>query len=251
MTTLDTDDALDSSPPVKVGESSPEGVSRKELQTTFHKLSATAHDAFTSFYVRHDEVKTVRAYASTGEVDMDDSANVNDDGNEVVERRFVQPKDFQLHELQDSPGQAFITIQEAVVRRMFRRARQTYDDTFSVALSLRKTNLQELEAALRDREIIGYKLIDVLSNTPIANYDVLGEDIRNNDEIQGARNRAGEIRALAVHLQQGSQIIAVWVYQNGAVTFLAYPGDGPGLGLLNDLNPTIASYSALELATVR
>ena len=249
LNALGADDVLDVSPPLTVGELAPDGVDREELRTTFHALSTTAHDAFGSFSVRHDEVRKIRAYADT----EGDDRNFSDGSDDVVERSLVQPKDFQLHELLDSPGQAFITTQEAVVRRIFRRARETYSTLGigGIALNLRNTNLEDLEAALHDGEIIGYKLVDVMSNTPITTYDVLGEDISNNKEIQDARSRAGEMKGLAVRLQQGSQIIAVWVYQGGAVTFLAYPGDGPGLGLLNALNSIIASCSALELATVR
>jgi hypothetical protein len=93
--------------------------------------------------------------------------------------------------------------------------------------------------------------VDVLSNTPITTYDVLGEDIRNNQEVQGAKTRAGEIKALAVRLQHGNQFIGIWIYQNGTVTFLDYPGDYSGLGLLSMLNQIIGNNSELVLATVR
>ena len=69
--------------------------------------------------------------------------------------------------------------------------------------------------------------------------------------MQDAKNRAGLMKGLAISLQEGDEIIAVWVYQNGAVTFLNYPGDNPGLSLLSSLNPIIDVCSESELATVR
>ena len=59
------------------------------------------------------------------------------------------------------------------------------------------------------------------------------------------------MKAVAIRLQHGSEFISLWVYQNNAVTFLNYPGDASGLGLLNLLNPIIDNCSELELATVR
>ena len=234
--------AVDAPPPVAFAESAPDGVDRPELKTVFHALMNSAHDAFRTFAVRHDEVRRIRAYQEG----TDDDPNPD----EVTERSFVQPRDFHLYELLNTPGQAYVTTQEAVVRRMYRRARETYADP-SITLNLRKTKLGDLETALNNNEIIGYKLVDVLSNTPIMNYDVLGDDISNNGEVQGAKNRAGDMKAIAVRLQHGGEIISVWVYQNGAVTFLNYPGDNLGLGLLDLLSPIIGNCSDLELATVR
>lgn len=235
-------DSSDVPPPLTVAESAPDGVDRAELKTVFHTVPTTAHDAFTTFSVRHDEVRNIRAYAAG----TDDDPSPDD----VTERSLVQPKDFHLYEFRDDPRQVFVTTPEAVVRRMFRRARATHSQQ-GMALNLRNTNLGDLETALSSAEIIGYKLVDVLSNTPIANYDVLGEDISNNNEIQNAKSRAGDIKALAIRLQHQNEIIAVWIYQNGAVTFLDYPGDNTGLGLLDQLNPIIGNCSDLELATVR
>ena len=236
-------DVLDVPPaPLAVAELSPDGVDREELKTVFHTVPVTAHDAFETFSVRHDEVRNIRAYAEG----TDDDPNPDD----VTDRSFVQPRDFHLYEFRNNPGQVYVTTQETVVRRIYRRARETHDDQ-GMALNLRIINLGDLEDALNDTEIIGYKLVDVLSNTPIATYDVLGEDIRNNLEVQAAKGRAGQMKAVAIRLQHGDEIISVWVYQNNTVTFLNYPGDNSGLGLLNLLNPIIGNCSELELATVR
>ncbi len=151
--------------PIAVAELAPDGVERQELKTVFLGLPTTAHDAFDTFAVRHDEVRQVRAY--TEGTDDDPSPD------EVTERRYVQPRDFHLYEFKNNPGQVYVTTQEPVVRRMYRRARETHDD-LGLALNLRSTKLGELESALNNAEIIGYKLVDVLSNTPIATYDVLG-----------------------------------------------------------------------------
>ena len=229
-------------PPLAVAESSPDGVDREVLKTVFHSLPTTAHDAFGTFSVRHDEVRNIRAYAEG----TDDNPNPDD----VTDRNFVQPRDFLLYEFHNSPGQVYVTTQEPVVRKIFRRARETHVDQ-GMTLNLRNINLEEFEGALNNAEIIGYKLVDVLSNTPIATYDVLGEDIRNNNEIQDAKRRAGRMKAVAIRLQSGNEILSVWVYQNNAVTFLNYPGDDSGLGLLNLLDPIIERCSELELATVR
>ena len=222
-----------------VAEPAPDGVDRQELKTVFHALASTAHDSFGTFSVRHDEVRRIRAYA--------DGADDDPDPDVVMERSLVQPRDFHLYEFRNNPGQIYVTTQEAVVRRIYRRARETHGQQ-GMALNLRRTRLDDLEGSLNNTEIIGYKLVDILSNTPISTYDVVGEDIRNNQEIQDAKNRAGDMKALAVRLQHGNEIIEVWVYQNGVVTFLDYPGDNPGLGLLDLLNPIIGNCSELELA---
>ena len=206
--------ALDYPPPLAVAELAPDGVDREELKTVFHTLPVTAHDAFGTFSVRHDEVRSIRAYAEG----TDDDPSPDD----VTERSFVQPRDFHLYEFRNNPGQVYVTTQEAVVRRVYRRARETHGNQ-GMALNLRNTSLGDLEATLNNAEIIGYKLVDVLSSTPIATYDVLGDDISNNREVQDAKNRAGAMKALAIRLQHGGEIIAVWVYQNSAVTFLNYP----------------------------
>lgn len=59
------------------------------------------------------------------------------------------------------------------------------------------------------------------------------------------------MKALAVRLQHGDQIIGIWIYQNGTITFLDYPGDHSGLGLLSMLNQIIGDNSESVLATVR
>ena len=237
-----SDDLDVSPPPLAIAESAPDGVGREELKTVFHTLPTADHDAFETFSVRHDEARNIRAY-SEGTVD-------DPSPDDVTDRSFVQPRDFHLYEFRNNPGHVYVTTQEPVVRRMYRRARETHGGQ-GMALRLRNINLGDLEAALNNAEIIGYKLVNILSNTPIATYDVLGEDIRHNQEIQGAKTRAGGIKALAIRLQHGNEIIAVWVYQNNVVTFLNYPGDNPGLGLLSLLNPIIGNCSDLVLATVR
>ena len=115
---------------------------------------------------------------------QDDDPNPDD----VMDRSFVQPRDFHLYEFRNNPGQVYVTTPEAVVRRVFRRARETHRGQ-GIALNLRVINLGDLEDALNNAEIIGYKLVDVLSNTPIATYDVLGDDIRNNPGDTGRQEQ--------------------------------------------------------------
>lgn len=123
--------------PPTVAELAPEGADRSELKTVFLGLAVNAHDDFGTFAVRHDEIRHVRAYA--------EGTDDNPDPDDVVERSFVQPRDFHLYELQNNPGQVYVTTQGAVVRRIYRRARETHGAN-GLALNLRNTNLGNLEA---------------------------------------------------------------------------------------------------------
>jgi hypothetical protein len=127
-------------PPPTVAELAPDGADRTELKTVFLRLAANAHDDFGTFAVRHDEIRHVRAYAEGTE----DNPNPDD----VVERSFVQPRDFHLYELQNNPGQVYVTTQEAVVRRIYRRARETHGAN-GLALNLRNTSLNQSQGEMR------------------------------------------------------------------------------------------------------
>jgi hypothetical protein len=122
-------------PPPTVAELAPDGADRTELKTVFLGLAANAHDDFGTFAVRH-----VRAYAEG----TDDNPNPDD----IVERSFVQPRDFHLYELQNNPGQVYVTTQEAVVRRIYRRARETHGAN-GLALNLRNTSLNQSQGEMR------------------------------------------------------------------------------------------------------
>ena len=231
-----------------VAEPAPDGVEREELQTAFDALPITVHDGFHAFNVRHDEVKSVTAYAPWTAEDPSP--------NEVREYRVVQPRHAFLYEFVAAPGQIYVTTTDAVIRRIVRRARATSPGQGTV-LRVRSTDLDAIELTLRSApsvtltDVIGYKLLNVSSDTPITNLDVMGEDISNNAEIQNAKNRAGKVRALAVRIQFRQGIIELWITEKGGVSYLNYPGDEPALELLTILNPLIEHCSKLGSVTIR
>ena len=231
-----------------VAEPAPDGVERAELQTAFNALPITVHDGFHAFNVKHDEVRAVTAYTSG--TDEDPSPD------EVREYRVVQPRYAFLYEFVAAPGQIYVTTTDAVIRRILRRARATNTGQ-GVALRVRNTDLSAIESALGSAtsvtltDVIGYKLLNVSSDTHIATLDVLGENISNNDEIQNAKSRAGKVRALAVRIQFRQGIIELWITEKGGVSYLHYPGDEPALELLMILNSIIEQCSDLESVTIR
>lgn len=231
-----------------VAEPAPDGVEREELQTVFNVLPVAIHDRFNGFTIRHDEVKGVTAYAPG----TDDDPSPGD----VREFRVVQPRWAFLYELVDDPGQIYVTAPDAVLRRILRRARAT-NAGLGIALRVRSTDLDAIESTLGSAtsvtltEVIGYKLLNVSSKTPITTLDVVGEDIINNDEIQDAKSRAGRVRALAVRIQFRQSIIELWITEKGGVSYLNYPGDEPALELLMMLNPIIEQCSELDSVTIR
>lgn len=226
---------------VIVGEPAPDDVERGELQTSFSPIDPTI-DEFNPFNVKHDRVAKVTAYAN---------ATAGDPNPEnTVDRNYVYPVHYLLYGFSDNPNRAFITAQDYIVKQMFRRVRVTYG-IHGAALRFRNVDLLRLEESLDETEIIGYKLIGVNSQTPIRTYDVVGVDMTNNAEVQDAKRRAENVKALAVSYQHHDKVLRLWLYQNGGVTFQNYPGDESGLGLLSLLNAEIERCSETELARVR
>ncbi len=175
---------------------------------------------------------------------------------EVRELRVVQPRAAFLYAFVNNPSQIYVTAPEAVIKRIARRAKATNAD-LAMSLRVRTTDLETIESTLRSAtsvtltEVIGYKLFNVSSDTPISTLDVVGEDIIHNDEIQDAKNRAGRVRALAVRIQFRQSIIELRITEKGGVSYLKYPGDDVALGLLMILNPIIEQCSGLESVTIR
>ena len=238
---LDPTDVPGNPSGVTISQLAPQDVEREELSTIFTE-AVTGHAAFRSYSVRHDFIKSLMEYVA--------GTDGNPSPNETMELRIAQPLDFYLHEFGNASGQAYVGASEAVVRQVFRRAVETHGP--GVELHIRNVNLENLEVALgntnalRVAEIIGYKLLRVRSDTPLKKFDVLGQDISNNREVQDAKSRADSVKAFAVRLLYANSAIEVWISESGGVSFLHYPGDTPALGLLAILHPLIEGCSALK-----
>ena len=228
---------------IAVVELAPEGVGRDELRTTFSSLPS-AHDEFDVYTVAHDTVQRLIAYEDGNDSDPSPDA--------VREISVVRPRDYLLYEFRGT-GRIYVTTSAAVVRQICRRTIATHIGQ-SIGLTLRETDIKRLEGELsNDREIAGYKLANVQSTTNLHVVDVEGDNIRNNAEIQSARARASHMRAVKVRLQPlgHDTLIEVWVWSNGRVSFVNYPGDTMGLAVLHTLNPIIERCSDTRSITVR
>ena len=222
-----------------VRQDAPEGVKRAYLRTRVMKRQDTPHDAFSALLVTHDTVQRLDAYAdSDGQADSD----------EVEERIYIQPKQFPAYEFNDVPGQLYMAASDALAAQMLRRFKDDGGRSDTVR-NRRIVRLGELEGALTatfEAETFGYKLLDVQSSTPIRTYDVIGQQIADNEEVQDAKTRAREIRALMVILQSQADMLYLQITHSGAVTFLNYPGDESALEILRALEDTISANSDLE-----
>ena len=236
---VDFDDVVRSSTALQVAQPAPEGSPREQLKTTVTYNADSSHDAFHSLTATHDEARRIQAY----------SDNPNEDV--IEERIIVRPRTFQIREFRDSPGQLYIAAPYTTIRQMFRRFRETNSGAPNV-FQQRIVQILALEVKLRRMgTIMGYKMLDVILSTPIRSYDVLGDDISANQEVQDAKQRAREVWAITFGLQQGNAILRVQVASNGSVTFLEYPGDGIASQFLLHLEPILSAHSDLETLSLR
>lgn len=222
-----------------LSEDAPAETKRQQLRTRITSLS-TPHDAFKSFHASHDIVQHVNAYAET-------DTSQSDDPDTLQDRPFVVPRQFQLYELQDTPNQFYFAAPETLMRSVFRRFKDLHGQSLHKHQH-RIVDIRSLEAKLTDDfSINGYKLRNVQSTPTISAVDVVGMNLSENTEVQDVKNRAELMRAITFIMQsENREAIRVQVAQNGAVTFLDYPGDANALGILNQLEPIIGSSADLN-----
>lgn len=230
------------SPILEVQQLAPQSAPRTTLKTRIFRRPNTPHDAFDAFNGRHDVVKRLEAYAPAG-----------DDGTEsdtLQEQIYVQPLELHAYQFRNNSTHLYATASDLIIKAIFRRYRETTND-YSVTLSRRVVNIDDLEKSLQEMEVVGYTLRNVRSTTPITNFDVLGVRMDQNTEVQDARHRAGNIAAITFDLQNEQQIIRIRVNQKGSVTFADYPGDSTALAVLDKLEAYISNSSDLESVQVR
>lgn len=239
----DSDLPHDTTAPVlDVNQLAPAGSPRSVLRTKVFSRQNSPHDAFNAFNGRHDVVKRFQAYAPPG--------SDGEESDALQEQIYVQPLEFHAYQLRNQPTHLYLTAPDLTVNSMFRRYRETHKD-YSVTLSRRIVDIDDLEKRIPEMEIVGYTLKNVRSVTPITSMDVLGVQMDQNTEVQDAKGRAGNIAAITFDLQNDHQIIRVRVARNGAVRFVNFPGDAPGLSLLEKLEIYIANSASLESIQVR
>ena len=223
---------------LEVEVDAPDGSGRDSLRTKFASIPVTPNDAFNSFLATHDLVKHVQAYADT-------DGGGGPDPNVIEDRTYIQPKQFPAHEFRSTPGQFYMAAPETVVRQMFRRFKASGQGSDTV-FNRRIVQIRNLEEDLVDVTVVGYKLANVQFSTPVATYEVTGQLMTQNIEVQDAKAKAGDMKAITFNLQSGNEIVRVQIAQNGAVTFLNYPGDDNALTILGQLEQVIAKNSDLE-----
>ena len=222
-----------------LSEDAPAETKRKQLRTRITSLS-TPHDAFKAFHASHDMVNHVNAYAET-------DTSQSDDPDTLQDRPFVVPRQFQLYELGNTPNQFYFAAPETLMRSVFKR----YKDRQGQSLHKhqhRIVDIRDLETKLTDDfSINGYKLRNIQSTPTISAVDVAGLNLSENTEVQDVKNRAELMRAIGFIMQsENKEAIRVQVAQNGAVTFLDYPGEASALGILHQLEPIIRSSADLD-----
>ena len=227
---------------MEVVEPAPEGCPRQQLRTKVVAQARTPHEAFAAFAGTHDEVKRLSAYA--------DPDGNGPDPDEVQERILVQPRRFQVYEFTAQPGYLYVTAQELTMKQVFRRYRTTHSDD-GTTYSRRVVRLESLEHAVANAEVVGYVLLDVAMTTPVERLDVQGLRISQNLEVQDAKSKAEQIKAVSFRLQAGDEIVRVQIDRNGSVAFINYPGDETALGILDRLESIIDSIADTESIGIR
>ena len=224
-------------PVLDVEGSAPQGAPRPTLRSRVFPRADTPNDAFQAFNGRHDTVGRIIEYERSDE-------------DTTTERIFVRPSEFQAYELRRSPGWLYVTASDSTLKQMFRRYRESTGE-FGTTFNRRIVRIGDLEQRLNEMEIVGYTLGNVRSTTPISNYDVLGQQMDQNTEVQDARNRAERIRAITFDLLRGDTILRVRVAENGSVTFFDYPGDATALGVIDRLETYIQGSADVESIEIR
>ena len=144
----------------------------------------------------------------------------------------------------------YVTASDAALKQMFRRYRETTGQ-YGTAFRRRIVRIGDLEERLNEMEMVGYTLGNVRSTTPISSYDVLGQQMDQNVEVQDARNRAGRIWAITYELQRGDVILRVRVSEGGTVMFFDYPGDETALEVIDRLETYIQDSADAESIEIR
>ncbi len=235
-------------PVVRLTKRSPPEVEeiRPLLETRVYTSPDLSHDAFGVFNVIHDDVDHFDAYPiSTGDA-------MDGDMNEMVRQWYAKAIRFVAYELNNERGLVYATTTENVLKEMFRRHRAANGD--GAVLRRRVVDIRALEGTLRSQmgaEANRYKFKNVRSDTVITGMMADGQQLNDNDEVQGIKDRAERIGEIRFDYQHENNVLRISVNESGVVGFSSDPGTQPALDLLHRLDGYIAAHSELTVVTVR
>lgn len=212
---------------------------RTELHSKFYLVADSPNDEFRPYNVVHDEYRRYTAY---------DPADPSSDS----EREFtsVYPRRFGVYELIEQPGSFYAATSDNNMKEIFRRYRDSTRNE-SAVLRVRNLDIQCLEMALKDAEVVGYTLLDVLGATPLRRLQAEGPQIADNPEAQDWVQRAGHVQTISIQLQAGTLFLQLEIRDNGSITFRDYPGDSTALDVIAKLESLIAGCSDTRSVQVR
>lgn len=224
-----------------VTEAAPNGANRPVLRSRAYQRSDPIHANFNAFIIAHDVSLTKEAY-----VDATDDPDDEDRVHPVV---LIERKWFEVYESRRT-GALYFIAPETHMRQTFRRYRETTGN-HGATFQRRIVRLAELEKRIPELDINGYDLALVAGTTVLDKYQVSGSNITQNPDVQEAKENAGSYKAFSFRSQDDNQPLDVVIKEDGAVTIDPYPGDGPGLEILSQLEQHILLCSRLTLVNIR
>ena len=224
---------LDFTTPAPANESN-----RTALHSRFYPVEDSPNDEFRPYNVVHDECRRYTAY---------DLADPSSDSE--VDVTLVYPRRFGVYELKKQPGSFYAATSANNMREIFRRYRDSTNEY--AVLRVRNLDIQCLEMALQDAEVVGYTLLDVLGATTYLRLQAKGPQIAQNPEAQGFVQRAGHVQNISIQLQAGTLIVQLEIRDDGSIKFQNYPGDSTALDVIAKLESLIAGCSDTRSVQVR
>ena len=212
---------------------------RTELHSKFYLVADSPNDEFRPYNVVHDEYRRYTAY---------DPADPSSDSE--IELTSVYPRRFRVYELKEKPGSFYAATTANNMKEIFRRYRDSTRNESSV-LNVRNLDIQCLEMALKDAEVVGYTLRDVSGATPLDRLQAEGPRISENQEAQDWVQRAGRVQNISFRLQAGTLVVELAIRDDGSITFRDYPGDSTALDVIAKLEAFISDCSDMRSAQVR
>ena len=202
-------------------------------------MADSPNDEFRPYNVVHDEYRRYTAY---------DLADPSSDSE--VDVTLVYPRRFGVYELKKQPGSFYAATSANNMREIFRRYRDSTRNE-SAVLRVRNLDIQCLEMAIKDAEVVGYTLLDVLGATTLRRLQAEGPQISDNPEAQDWVQRAGHVQTISIQLQAGTLFLQLEIRDNSSITFRDYPGDSTALDVIAKLESLIDGCSDTRSVQVR
>ena len=228
------DAVLDFATPAPANQSN-----RPTLHSRFYPVADSPNDEFLAYNVVHDMYRRYTAY------DPADPSSSSE-----IEITSVYPSRFAVYELKGLPGAFYATTSINSMKEIFRRYRNSTRNESSV-LKVRILDVQCLEVAIKDAEVVGYKLLDVSGVTPYLRLQAEGPQIAQNPEAQDLVRRAGHMQGISIRLQSKTLIVELEIRDDGSIRFSDSPGDSTALDAIYKLETLIAGCSDTRLVQVR